>query len=150
MSNQKIEVVINDVLKGDTQKNALEFVAFLTANEMIAGGEHGEVNYKGEVICYLYIDGSDQIPGPWTIWSDDNDVYENDNISLDEDIRKLAWSHANTCGSCGGDCSPGKSKIILGKEFDNICSSTFMFTNPNAKALECVKKLLEMRVKAIT
>ena len=29
-------------------------------------------------------------------------------------------------------------------------ASTFMFTNPNAKALECVKKLLEMRVKDIT
>ena len=144
----KIEDVINEVLKGESQKNALDFATYLNANEMVVGENHSEVRYKDEGICYLHIDGSDQVPGPWTIWSDDSKIYENGDISLDEDIKKLAWAHANACGSCGGSCSPGIRKIIFGKEFNNICTSTFMFTDPDAKALECVKKLLEIRVKA--
>lgn len=34
MSNKRIEVVISDVLKEDAQKNALDFVAYLRANEI--------------------------------------------------------------------------------------------------------------------
>ena len=149
MSENKIEDVIGKALNGDAQKNALDFIAYLNANEMIVGENHSEVSYKGEIICYMHIDGSDQVPGPWTIWSDDNAVYEHVDASLDEHTKEIAWAHANVCGSCGGDCSPGKRKTIFGKEIDNICSATFMFTNPDAETLECVKKLLEMRIKAI-
>ena len=53
MSNQKTEVVINDVLKGDTKKNALDFVAYLNDSEMIVGENHSEVSYKDECICYI-------------------------------------------------------------------------------------------------
>ena len=34
MSNKKIKDVFNEVLAGDTLKNALEFAAFLNANDM--------------------------------------------------------------------------------------------------------------------
>ena len=149
MSNQKIEALINEVLKGGSRKNALDFVAYLHDNEMIVGENHSEVSYNGESICYMHIDGSDQAPGPWTIWSDDNAIYEHGDASLDEHTKEIAWARANVCGSCGGDCSPGKHKTIFDKEFDNICSSTFMFTNPDAETLECVKKLLAMRKKAM-
>ena len=149
MSDQKIEVIINEVLQDDTRKNALNFVSFLTANEMIVGENLSEVSYKDEVICYIHIDGSDQVPGPWTIWSDDNAIYEQEDVSLDKNTKEIAWKHANACGSCGGGCSPGSRKMIFGKEFNNICGSTFMFTDPDAETLKCVKKLLEMRTKDI-
>jgi len=149
MHNHKIEVTISEVLKGETQKNALDFVAYLNKSDMAVGENQSEVRYKDEIICYIHIDGSNQVPGPWTIWSDDNEIYECADASLDNCINEIAWTYANVCGSCGGDCSPGKRKIIFGKEFDNICSSTFMFTNPNAETLECVMKLLEMRKKSV-
>ena len=59
------------------------------------------------------------------------------------------------CGNCYGvDCSPGKTKMIFGKEFTNICNAdkvnmTFMFTNPDDETLECVKKLILMRKNII-
>lgn len=149
MSNQKIEDVINEVLIGEAKKNALDFVSYLNKNKMIITENHSEVRYKDEIICYMHIDGSDQVPGPWTIWSDDNAVYENGDFSLDRHTQEIAWSCVNSCASCGGDCSPGKHKTIFGKEFDNICSSTFMFTNPDTETLECVKKLLSMRACVI-
>jgi len=53
------------------------------------------------------------------------------------------------CDSCTESCGKGTRKRILGKEFDNVCSSSFAFGNPDGDALECVKKLLEMRKRAI-
>ena len=149
MSEKRIEDVINEVLKGEAQKNALDFAAFLNENEIIVGENLGEAAYKGEAVCYMHFDGSDQVPGPWTIWSDGSTVYEYEDVLQDEGIRETAWAHANVCGDCGAGCSPGKRKTIFGKEFDNICSATFMFTNPDAKTLECVKQLLKIRINAI-
>jgi len=68
---------------------------------------------------------------------------------IDGPTKEFAWEHANICGSCGGSCSPGKPATIFGKEFHNICNSVFAFNNPNGEALECLKKLIEIRKRAI-
>ena len=157
---KKIEEVINDVLKGDAQKNALDFVAHLRANDvpLEEADNYWEVKYKGECLCYLFINGSDEEPGPWTIWSDQTpgswaswDDYSGKSAdeTVDKHIKEIAWAHANVCGNCGGSCSPGKSKTILGKTFDNICNSTMAFTNPDAKALTCAKKMIDVRISDI-
>jgi hypothetical protein len=145
----KIEDLINDVLSGNTLKNALDFAAFLRVNEMIAGGDHGEVSYKGKCVCYMYLDGNAQMPGPWTIWTEGDYSNEHKDVPMDEHMKEIAWANVNICGSCGGNCSPGKRKVILGKEFDNVCNADMAFTNPDAKTLECVKKLLKMRKRNI-
>jgi len=68
-ARRAIESIINDAaLNGDTLKNTMDFANFLEENEMIAGGEHGAVTYKDEAVCYMHLDGSEQAPGPWTIW----------------------------------------------------------------------------------
>ena len=92
---------------------------------------------------------SDQEPGTWASWSDNGgggDDDEKRDIPIDDHIKKIAWTHVNTCGSCGGDCSPGRSKMILGKRFDNVCNSTFSFPNPNAEAMDCAKRMVESRI----
>ena len=149
MVNKNIEVMVNNVLNGESKSNALDFIAFLNTNELIVGENNSEVSYNGENVCYIHIDGSDQIPGPWTVWSDDSSVYEQEVASIDKQVKELAWEHANVCENCGGNCSPGMRKIIFGKTFDNICSSTFMFTNPDAKTIECLKNLLMLRMSAV-
>jgi hypothetical protein len=146
MSDQKIENIINDALTGDAQKNALDFAEFLAANEMIAGGEHGEVSCKGKSVCYMHIDGAAEEPGPWTIWTEGDYSGEIEDVPMDERIKKIAWANVNICASCGGDCSPGQRKMIFGKEFDNVCNAAMAFNNPDAATLECVKKLLIMRI----
>jgi len=148
MSKQlELENAINASLTGESKTNAVDFSAYLDVNGMEY--KEGQVSYNDTGICHIYIDGSDQIPGPWTVWSDDSAVYENIDVSPDEQTRDIAWKHANVCGNCGGNCSPGTQKTIFGKEFNNICTSTFMFTDPNAEELECIKKLLEIRIKSI-
>ena len=70
--NRKIEDVIKDLLKEETQKAAYDFVTFLHENEVpIEESEnYWEVKYKEQTICYIFINGSVDLPGPWTIWSD--------------------------------------------------------------------------------
>ena len=43
MSEQRIVNIINKVLTGDMQTDVRDFMAYLQENEMIAGGQHGEV-----------------------------------------------------------------------------------------------------------
>ena len=136
--SKEIEKTISEALKGDAQKNAMDFLVFLNANEMLAGGEHGAVSYKGENVCYLHIDGSDEAPGPWTVWLDGDYSGEPENR-----IIEIAQKNVNICANCGCDCNPGSRKSIFGKEFDNVCVGAAMaFNNPCAEILECIKKLI--------
>ena len=148
-SCRKIEDIINEVLIGDTLKNALDFTAFLENNDMIAGGEHGEVSYKGKCVCYMHLGGSTQKPDPWTIWIDGNYNDEQEDISINTHTKELAWANVNICTSCGCGSQPGKRKIIFGKEFDNVCNADMAFYAPDSQTLECVKQLLIMRKSLI-
>ena len=146
----KIEDTINNVLGGETRKNALDFATFLEANEMTVAG--AEVTHKGKTVCYMHIDGSEQVPGPWTIWTEGDYSSEDESIPLDECTKAIAHAHANICGhftsggkACGCGSQPGTRKTIFGKEFDNVCNADMMFTDPDAETLECIKKLLLMR-----
>ena len=140
----EIENVINDLLTGDVQKNAQDFIAYLKANEMTVASE---VSYNGKSICYMHLDGQEGYPSPWTIWTDGDYSWEYEEVPMDEHMKKIAWAHVNTCAgeNCPGKCHPGKSKVILGKEFDNVCNADMAFHVPDAETLACVKKLLEMR-----
>ena len=140
-----IEDVINDTLSGGSLTNALDFAAFLRANDMTAVGEHGEVSYKDKCLCYMHIDGTAQKPGPWTIWTEGDYSGEHSDAQTDEHTKTIAWANVNFCASCGGDCSPGTRKTIFGRDFDNVCGAAMAFTDPGAEALECVKELMMMR-----
>lgn len=66
MPEQEIENFIDEVLTGETQKNALEFTAYLRANEMlfVRGRGYWEdklywmIKYNDEYVCFILINGS--------------------------------------------------------------------------------------------
>lgn len=158
MSAQKIEDVIATVLRGDAQRNALDFIAFLSASGIPfnVSENYLDVHYHGKNVCSILITGADQAPGPWTIWSDqepgawiawsdEDDVTEREDFPVDEQTKEVVWAHVNYCASCGGSCSPGKTKTVLGKKFHGLCSSAVAFTNPDAEALDCAKRMVEAR-----
>ena len=162
MPGKKIEDVIGDVLRGDAQKNALDFVSYLRTNEipLEESESYWDVKYKGKTVCFLLITGSDEAPGPWTIWSaqepgswvawpDEDGGSAHADILTDERTKEIAWNNVNFCASCGGDCSPGKHKTILGKGFIGVCSSALAFTNPDAEAVRYAKKMVDARISDI-
>ena len=151
MSNKKIEDIFNEVLTGDVLKNALDFMGFLSANGIIQTGQHA-MHYKGECVCYI---DTRSESSSWIIWTEGDYSREYDTFPIEEHTKEIAWANVMKCGNCDGvNCSPGKTKIIFGKEFANICNAdnvnmTFKFTNPVAETLECVKKLVLMRKNII-
>ena len=143
MSNQKTEDIMNNVLSGDVLKNALDFAAFLKENELTVN--EAEISYQGKAVCYMHLDGGEDYPSPWTIWTEGDYSCERKDIPVSEPLKEIAWANVNICGSCGGICAPGTRKTIFGKDFDNVCNADMAFYKPDAEALECVKKLVEIR-----
>ena len=148
MSNQikKIEDAFNEFLTGGDLKNALDFAEFLNANEMVYDGEY-EIHYKGELACY--IDTPNERQKRWRIWTVGDYSNEYEGFPIDERTKEIAWSNVVKCGNCDGcDHDPGKTEVIFGKEFTNVCNGTdnlaMRFTNPDAEALECAKKMVGM------
>lgn len=154
MSDKKIEEVINGVLIGDAQKNLLDLVAHLQVGEdsdfSIARNTKGDdalwlTKKKDESVGVIFISGSDEFPGPWTMWVDGDPIGAHENFPIDQHVKEAAWENIAPCGSCGGECSPGFSKTVFGKKFDNVCNSTLMFTNPGVSTLEYLKKIVDVR-----
>ena len=150
MITEKItmENKIYNVLKDDSLKNALEFLTFLKENEfqLDPNGDNGEGWAVGGVVGnsfgFILINGVEEMPGPWTIWLNSSDY--NESTSMDNELKENTWTHVNKCSKCHKgweDCGIG-NKIIFGREFENLCHSPLMFTNPDTKTLETVKKLL--------
>ena len=153
MTKRNFEDAIKTVLIDDTQKSALDFAAFLQTHEMSPNeldGNMWQVSHKDGGICYVYIDGAAQMPGPWTVWPDGDYTAEPEGFAIDKSIKELALAHINICGSCGGACSPGKAATVFGKEFDNISNYVLAFNNPKDEALECLKELIKWRITILS
>ena len=148
-SNIKTENSFKKALSGDALKSALDLMEFFKSNEMLAGGEHGDVNYKGKCMCYMYINDSTQMPGPWTIWPEGDYSEEQEAVPMNADMKEIAWANVNFCTSCGCGSQPGSQKVVFGKTFDNVCNSAMAFYVPDFQTLECVKNLLLMRKNLI-
>ena len=160
MSAKRIEEVIQDVLQDDAQRGALDFVAHLRASGVPLEEEsetYWEAKYQDESVCFLWVSGDADAPGPWTIWSDQvpgtwatwpegEATGEYVEFPIDDSIKETAWANVNVCANCGGCSVPGRRKTVLGKEFDNLCNSTMAFTNPDTAAVACAKKMVDVRI----
>jgi len=151
MSERKIEDVVRDVLKGDAQKNALDLIAHLrtSGGKDFSIAKHNESDESlwliGEGIGVMFVNGSDDFPGPWTLWVDGDNIGEHTAADVDAHVKEVAWANIAPCGSCGGQCSPGFRKRVFGKDFENVCNSTLMFTNADTDTLACLKQIVDVR-----
>ena len=153
MSKQKSpEEIMNLVLSGETLKNAIDFVAFLRANDLqieYNPDENAENKWTGAIggvvgnsIGYMYINSGTNFPDPWTIWLNEYDFDDND--SAEDEIKNFLWENVNICSRCNPNwenCGGGE-KIVLGKKFENLCHSPMFFYTPDAQTLEMLKKLM--------
>ncbi len=147
MSEKRIEDAFNEYFTGDTLKNALDFAEFLRANEMVYNGDY-EIHYKSKLACY--IDTPNDKSHMWRVWTVGDYSNEYEGFPIDERTKEIAWANVVYCGNCDDvDCDPGKTEIIFGKEFVNVCRGAdnlaMRYKNPNAETLECMKKMVDMR-----
>jgi hypothetical protein len=161
MSEQSTQVQFEEYIKenliGDTQQNALNFVRHLASIGMTSGGSanDGQFIYKGVKVCNTYFGNSKYTgyPEPWTIWTEGEYSEEIESIPFNDRMKEIAWANVHNCDeNCPNRntwCSAGQRKIIFGREFDNVCVSVMGFTNPDTEAVECTKKLMEIRKHTI-
>jgi len=154
MSKKMIEDIINNVLNGDAKVNALDLVAHIRALEesdnytISMHDEKDETGWVASNLGFIFISGSDDFPGPWTMWMEAGNIGEGLEHPADDHIKEFAWSHVSPCGSCGGNCSPGISTKVFGKDFDNTCQSNLIFINPSAETVNSMKKLVDIKREA--
>jgi len=143
----EIEDAIRQKLKGDAQKNALDFVAFLRMNDISLDYNAKESRKKsiwngavggivGNSIGYITVNGDEKCPGPWTFWFNSCDFDGSD--AADDEFKNAIWAFASPCGRCHENwetCMGSGKRTILGKEFENQCHSPLMFCNPDARAV---------------
>ena len=142
--------VNNSKLSGDALKNALDFIAYMRANEMPPDpNDYNWFKYLNQNVCVIMLDFP--AAGSWEIFWSDCDVYCNgvEHSQVDEQLKKFAQAHPNPCSMEHKKCLKGRRKMIFDKEFDCLCTSTMAFENPNAEALDFIKKLAEMRKQDI-
>ena len=159
MSEQNINTEllnhIKENLTGASQKNALNFVQHLISIGMAATGSINDSRfiYKSKKVCDTYFGSSNNNPGypePWNVWMTNDYDKEIESFPIDNRIKEVAWANVHNCDNCGADwCISDKRKKIFNRDFDNLCVSVMAFTDPNAEAVECAKKLMEMRKHAI-
>ena len=142
-TNPKIEDCINDALNGETQKNALDFVAFLRANEFIPEGYNcGSVLYKGEHIGFMMIRIDEN-----ELWFWFNTCDFGGRSTAEDDLKEFAWAHTVICPQSPcveGGCETKQKcrNTIFGREYESTCHSPLAFFNPDVIKLENIKKLL--------
>ena len=151
MLKKEIEDVINNVLKDDVQGNILDLLTHIRKNDengnyfININDENDESGWSVKNLGFIVITGSDDFPGPWTMWLDVDNIGEYSEFTVDEHIKEFAWSNVSPCGSCGGECSPGKSTKVFGKGFDNTCQANLMFINPDANTVNNMKKIIDIK-----
>jgi len=145
---KELKAVINGSLEGDMQKNALDFAAFLEANDiLIESNGDGRGWAVGGVVGnsngFMMVDSIGKNLGIWI-----NDCNFSDGDSADNDLKAFALAHVVNCPQepcVGGGCAEKNHRnTIFGKEYESICHSPLAFLNPDAKTCENVKKLFLM------
>jgi len=152
MFEQRIEDAIIEVLPVGMQEEALDFANYLRASDMAF--ERGKVywenkyywmiKYESEYVCFVFIGVDEEKDESWTIWSDDSGSKWFEDYPVDNHTKTIAYANVDFCGNCGS-CGGGTTKTIFGKKFNNACRTTFRFDNPDSDAVECAKKMVEIR-----
>ena len=143
MSVRKIEDMIYEKLPDEAQKNALDIINYLGEDVLLEDEDWcWKAKFNGETVFHFRIGGFQNEPN-WLAWSAVAVDYSD--TEIDEQSKKIAWKNICTCGKCGSDCAPGRRVVIFGKIFENCCTSSLIFINPNRDGLECLKKLIDIR-----
>ena len=146
MSEQSFISIINENLTGDSQKNALDFIAFCAANKIRLAFNNKDNNGGdfGNNVGYIWInDDTDNSKRPYVIFFNYCSFGEED--SVDNELKEFVWANVNICSRCHDGwetCGGGNDVIFFGKTFKNTCNSPLAFTNPDTNDLENIKKLL--------
>ena len=158
---------IEGLLAGDEKKTLLGFEEYCKANKMavrLSSGYLWGVYFKGKRVATIQIAVKGMRRGQY-MQKDNSWIVgvcylnaespEFEKFAAEEKLTETIWANVTHCKGCLKACignqPPGVEKRIAGKVFRKACVACggVSFENPNAEALECVKKMMGMRMRDI-
>lgn len=152
-----IEQYINNELIEEDKDIALEFVTYLREKDLTFYKDNCEcwrdkiyywIKSGEECVCFIAIKDPEEKDNHWTVWSADMGSEWLESYEVDKEIKEHAWKSVDHCGHCGS-CGGGRTKVIFGKEFNDVCGCTFRINNPDRLDLEVLKRIVDIRMKEI-
>jgi len=113
------------------------------------GKPYWAARYRDEPVLYVLVEGSGPEDGGWTVWSGEGESGWPGEADLDAPLREMAWKNVVRCARCGNGCHPGETRILFGKEFNNVCRTALKFVNPSLEALAFLARLAESRIRGL-
>lgn len=150
---KQIENYIEEYLDGDAKKVATEFVSFLREVNVEFYKDNCPcwrdkvyywLKYGSACVGFLAIKDPDEPENLWTVWCDDGNTDWSLTHGMDDALIRIGHANIDYCGFCGS-CGGGRTRVILGRSFDNVCNCTFRFDNPTGKDLPFIKRMVEIR-----
>jgi len=122
---------------------AQDFITYLNENKLIPNGE-GKIPFNNFYIGELEIK-----PDKWT-FEIFNFLQFGDFTDDDAEFVETVHKQIRFCKTCHDNCWGAKDVVIFGKQFNNVCSQhSLKFENPDEKAVEHIKKLIEYSKKIV-
>ena len=144
-----IDSLIEQHLSGSLKEDAILLVAFLRENKMSPqwGATNSfNVSHKNRRVCILKItDNCFEIRVSSQYDAQFNACF----LQECEEIRQFLLQNITICFGCGS-CKPGQDIEILGHRVTNACfNPVIRMSNPSRVQLDCAKKLVLLRKRAI-
>lgn len=149
---QKIEDVVVELLSGAIREGALDFIAYLREKKISISQTYPDTwraNYKGKSVCRIILRNDNT----WALKPNDDFKGGYPQLLADEKIREAALANVRVkaCQQCNSKCADGVNAIILGVDYEKICKHYYVyFVMPDAQAVMCAKKIVEIRCDEIT
>ena len=139
--------ILSSRFDGELRESALEFIAYLNANQMTPrrwfGSGFWTIPWENNNLCGIHLYGFNPRAdnNGWVFWFFSGDY----SGSADEELIKFVKDSAGHCVKCSADCkTQGVDMTLFGAEHTDMC---FQFPvrigNPDNEALEKIKKLIE-------
>ena len=150
MPKKIIEDAIIEIHSGDSQKSALDLIAWLKENKLNPAQSSSttwKISAKACVVCYFRFDFSAGIVTIHPIIGE----YASDSVSAEmKDITLANKKEGRYCGEkCHGRYCSYMLKTIFGEKYHDACGNSIIFENPAANEIECIKVLIKMRLDVI-
>ena len=147
-SKPKIEDIADQYVDKKHRNNLHTFIGYLKENmtSRWASVNSWKILYKAKDLAFLKVFESSWYLDPVLDFKDKNfEPY-----AKKENIEKIILENVEFCINClpNGQCTPGRSVKIFGKELKNVCH-VLRFKDPKTSEIDCIKKIFEYRKNAI-
>ena len=157
-----LEVFVESNLNGELKQAVIDFMAYCKENKISypwGASNNWYLKFKGKRIGHLRLRIAGMNTGRVDIkkdaWILSLSINVNSPIYKEfierEGFTEIIWENVKRCEGCLTTCAPGRTMTILEKDFDSVCIGGWgiWFINPNAKTLDCFRKLMDFQKSII-